>query len=232
MSGQLANDWTFAYICIMGKVLYVYKITNLVNGKKYIGKHSSLTVLNDYYGSGIAIKEAIKKYGKNCFEKIVLCTCDTEKELNEKEIFYIEKEGTFKNGYNMTKGGEGMLGHKQSEASRLKASLSRKQHYKNNPELAIKLSKLAKEKIGNKNPFFGKKLSQSHIDKLTIERVKAITGANNPSAVKLICIETKEIFLTAKDAAIFCGLKYSTTILKAAKGQRKKAGGYTWQIIK
>ena len=40
---------------------YVYEITNNINGRKYIGKHSTNDMNDGYMGSGIAIKQAIKK---------------------------------------------------------------------------------------------------------------------------------------------------------------------------
>lgn len=214
-------------------ILYVYKISNKINGKVYIGKHSSKKLDNGYYGSGMAIKKAISKYGKNNFEKHVLEVCNNEDELNKKEIYYIELYNTFCNGYNMTKGGEGMLGHRQSKESIIKASFARKKHYENNPKTREVLSQHAKKKTGSKNPFFGKKLSKEHIEKMTASRVLAISGGKNPSAVKLLCIENGMVFDTAKDAANFCGLKHSTTILKAAKANfsNKTAGSYTWKIL-
>ena len=56
----------------------VYKTTNLLNGKYYIGKHKTTTP-NDYYlGSGLALKNAVKKYGKDQFVKKVICICETD----------------------------------------------------------------------------------------------------------------------------------------------------------
>ena len=207
----------------------VYRITNMINGKKYIGKHSTADVYDGCFGSGIAIKQAINKYGIDNFKKEIICYCDNEEELKEMEKYHIKKEGTFSKGYNLTLGGEGILGYKHTEDSIRKASDSRKRYYEENPEMREKISEMAKERVGKLNPFYGRKLSQEHIDKLTVSRVKAITGVNNPSARSVICNETGVKYDLAQDAATAVGLKYSTTILKACKNIRKSAGGFTWR---
>ena len=207
----------------------IYRITNMINGKKYIGKHSTTDVYDGYFGSGIAIKQAINKYGIDNFKKEIICYCNNEEELKEMEKYHIKKEGTFSKGYNLTLGGEGILGYKHTEDSIRKASDSRKRYYEENPEMREKISEMAKERVGKLNPFYGRKLSQEHIDKLTVSRVKAITGVNNPSARSVICNETGVKYDLAQDAATAVGLKYSTTILKACKNIRKSAGGFTWR---
>ena len=60
-----------------------------------------------YFGSGKLIKSAIKKYGLENFSKIILEECFNKTELNEKEIFWIDKLKTIENGYNLTEGGTG-----------------------------------------------------------------------------------------------------------------------------
>ena len=53
------------------KMYYIYLTTNLINNKKYIGmQHGELN--DDYLGSGNSITEAIKKYGKENFKRIIL----------------------------------------------------------------------------------------------------------------------------------------------------------------
>ena len=47
----------------------LYKITNLVNGKMYIGQHVTDNLDDGYMGSSKILKHAIKKYGLQCFRK-------------------------------------------------------------------------------------------------------------------------------------------------------------------
>lgn len=89
---------------------YIYLITNKVNGKIYIGKHSTNNLDDGYMGSGILIKKAIQKYGIENFTKEYLAFCDTEEKLNWFEKFYIKKYNAREVGYNLTDGGEGQLG--------------------------------------------------------------------------------------------------------------------------
>ena len=88
---------------------YIYKITNITNGKIYIGKHSTDNLNDGYMGSGKIIKQAIKKYGIEKFTKEYLVFCDKEDKLNWFEIFYIKKYGSTNAniGYNITYGGDG-----------------------------------------------------------------------------------------------------------------------------
>lgn len=69
---------------------YFYKITNLINGKYYYGIRSTDKEIekDKYFGSGDAIKKAIKKYGKKNFKKEIIADYPTRKEAsdNEREI--------------------------------------------------------------------------------------------------------------------------------------------------
>lgn len=86
----------------------IYKITNILNNKFYIGKHQTMDENDSYYGSGKAIKEAILKYGKENFIKEVLFTFDNEVEMNLKEKELITEEFVNrKDTYNIGVGGEG-----------------------------------------------------------------------------------------------------------------------------
>lgn len=87
---------------------YIYETINLVNGKRYIGQHRSETFDPKYYGSGVVFIKALKKYGSENFSITILEECNTEEELNKREIFYIEKYNAVedKNYYNTSFGGE------------------------------------------------------------------------------------------------------------------------------
>lgn len=86
----------------------IYKITNTLTNKFYIGKHQTENLDDGYMGSGIALKQAYSKYGKENFIKEILCTFDNEHDmiLEEKRLVtpnFIKS----KNTYNLAVGGIG-----------------------------------------------------------------------------------------------------------------------------
>lgn len=85
--------------------MIIYKTTNLINGKIYIGQDSNNNPL--YYGSGKLLKAAIKKYGKKNFRKEVIEECNSIDELNDREVYWIDKFQSTNNqiGYNISIGG-------------------------------------------------------------------------------------------------------------------------------
>ena len=64
---------------------YIYKITNNINGKYYVGRHSTHNIDDLYMGSGIVIKNAIKKYGIENFTKEIIVETTTSELLWELE---------------------------------------------------------------------------------------------------------------------------------------------------
>ena len=98
---------------------FIYKITNKISGKIYIGQKSSKDFRNQfqkYWGSGIVIKEAIKKYGKENFDKEIIYEAFSIEELNRKEIYYIDfYKSLTPSGYNISEGGNGFMNRGKSE---------------------------------------------------------------------------------------------------------------------
>ena len=143
---------------------YIYKITNLANGKIYIGKHSTNKLCDSYMGSGKILCKAKAKYGKDSFKKEIIAFSDNEDSLNFLEKFYIKKYKSQDSsiGYNITDGGEGTTGFHQSEASRKKISAANKGKF-HSDETRAKMSASRKGRISpmkGKTPWNkGKKIS-------------------------------------------------------------------------
>lgn len=88
---------------------YIYETTNLINGKKYIGQHKSNKFDGWYIGSGIVLKKAIKKYGKDNFcTKIIEKVYTNKEDLNNREIYWIKYFDAVKSKkyYNNSCGGD------------------------------------------------------------------------------------------------------------------------------
>lgn len=87
---------------------YIYKTTNLSNGKIYIGQKKSTEFLGkSYLGSGVAFLQAVEKYGKDSFSVEFIESCESLEELNEREIYWISKYHATDPaiGYNISTGG-------------------------------------------------------------------------------------------------------------------------------
>ena len=103
---------------------YIYKVTNLIDGRIYIGQHKSEVFDESYKGSGTYIKRAISKHGWDNFKVEMLCPCFSIEELNEEEIFAIDYFNARDKsiGYNLTAGGLGHLNYSPTEETRIKLS--------------------------------------------------------------------------------------------------------------
>lgn len=87
---------------------FIYKTTNLENGKYYIGMHKTNNLSDGYLGSGTLLRRAVSKYGKEKFKREILEFCSNREELKEKEKEYVnENVISDENSYNLKLGGEG-----------------------------------------------------------------------------------------------------------------------------
>jgi group I intron endonuclease len=93
----------------------IYKITNNLNGKSYIGqtvqsmrrrKSEHLYRMANQPERNHKLYMALRKYGMESFTWEVLESCQTVEELNEREKYYINAFNTYNRGYNMTEGGD------------------------------------------------------------------------------------------------------------------------------
>ena len=133
------------------QIFYLYKVTNLKNGKYYLGKRSyrggDAKDDTKYLGSGKLIKRAVKKYGKESFKKEIIEIFNSLEELNKAEKQLItEKEVNDPLCYNTTLGGHGgNLGG--SALSKLRNTMQTPEYKKNmsdalnRPEVKEKISK-------------------------------------------------------------------------------------------
>lgn len=86
----------------------IYKTTNLINNKIYIGYHSTNNIHDNYLGSGKLLKKAINKYGKDSFIREILFEYgDRELALKKEKELVSEDFIKRKDTYNLKKGGEG-----------------------------------------------------------------------------------------------------------------------------
>lgn len=190
----------------------VYLITNRVNGKHYVGVtcRDYLTrfkehILNASEGSKTILHNAIRKYGLENFDIMLLETDVPDNLISEREKYYISLYNTFYTsgiGYNMTEGGGGVAGYKHTDTSKLQISESLKGHVfpesRNNkikesmtgrvykPEWREALSRARLGRFtGVNNPFFGKHHSDA---------TKAIISkANSKRRILQIDIKSDEI---------------------------------------
>lgn len=95
---------------------YIYKITNILNQKSYIGKTIRDPEIRwnehkqDNKHPNLPLQRAFKKYGIDSFSFEIIEEVKEEL-LDEREKYYIKKFNTYKQGYNATLGGEGGVTH-------------------------------------------------------------------------------------------------------------------------
>jgi len=212
--------------------MVIYKTTNLINGKIYIGQDKKNNP--KYLGSGDLIKKAIKKYGKENFIKEIIKACFTQDELDKFEKYFITEFDSRNNdiGYNIAVGGiDGTtLNRKLSEDVRNNMSIVRigtklsdetKQKI-SKAHVGKKLSEETKQKIkesgiGCKNHFYGK----NHSDETLLKTRKPIIQLDlNNNFIKEWC--------GINEAAKSLGLRQSG-ISAVLVGRYKMTGGYIFK---
>lgn len=150
----------------------LYQTTNLVNGKIYVGVHKLADNYRsrNYLGSGLALRPAIKKYGKENFTRVTLeeFSCAEDAYAAEALVVtenFVKREDT----YNLKIGGEGGIFTEEIKAKMSAAAKKRKA----TPETKAKISAAHKGNTYN----IGRKLSEEHRAKIVTAlegRVKSV----------------------------------------------------------
>lgn len=174
--------------------MYIYKTTNIITGKIYIGqstRESNKSI--DYIGSGVYILLSIKKYGKENFIKEILRdNIKNQKLLDKFEEIYIKKFNSTNQsiGYNILTDNKNLL---HSEVSREKHKNSIKAYHKTDKakEGHEKFVNMLKNSVGDKNPFYGKKHSQETKDLMSSKRKGKLCGTEHPNYGKTMSEEQR-----------------------------------------
>lgn len=233
----------------------IYKYTNTVNGKVYIGQ-TTKTLEERAQSNGRNYIEskrfynAIKKYGWGAFIPSVIDLADTAEEANAKEIHYISayKSTDPKYGYNISRGGDCKV---MSDETKKLISDKAKQRYKDpakNPMYGRKHSDETKRKqseckLGKNNPMYGrhwtekqrnlcgtkgKKLNLTDSQRKCLSERARYHGKRNAKAI--LCVEDDMVFRSATEAASFYEVDISA-LCGAANGKQKTCRGKHFKYI-
>ena len=202
---------------------YIYIVTNLINGKKYIGKRMCHCPIEEdiYFGSGKAIKNALKKYSIDNFKKEILEICKNYQECNEREKYWIKYFNADKddNFYNIASGGEGgntYSGLSHEEIERIKKIKSAQTSGKNNPRYGTTWSDETRRKI--------LKALHDYYEKTGLSSISGKFGPDNKLSKKIICVETNQIFIGVREASRKMGIP-SPNIIRSLKSNGRFTAG-------
>ena len=198
---------------------YIYKHTNKVNGKVYIGQTCRTPTARWGNGKGYVtsphMHAAIQKYGWENFTHEILYEVSTVEEANKLEIELIKqyKANDPAFGYNLQDGGKNGLQSDETKA------------------------KIRAKQLGSNNSFYGHKHSEETKKRIS----EANTGGKHARAKRVKCVETQQEFVTLTEAAIWCSgdSNFRGKISEACRGKRQSAGKHPitgeklhWQYVK
>lgn len=186
------------------------------------------TVQSKQNSQKMAIAKSILKYGEENFEIRLLEECTSKRDMIEKEKYWIKKLETYKNGYNMTLGGEGLFGYSHSLETRIKMSKSKignknnKGHFKGRNHTEEAKFKISRKNSGINNGMFGKTHSEIAKAKIIESQQKKVAQYKDKKLIK--------IYGSYKKAAYAVGGK-PAAISRCCRGIRKHHRGYEWRNI-
>lgn len=237
----------------------IYKATNLVNGKIYIGQtvedlpervRKHLYEAHSKRDSNVVFHRAIRKYGDDNFLWDIIDYADSKQELDVKEEYWINKYNSHihikkSNGYNMTFGGEGSEGYKHTEEAIQKMSNIQKERFKNKencPMYGKNHTEESKQKIsearkklytGENHPWHGRKHSDESKQKMRESSKGVCAGKENYQAKTIIQLTLDNVFVakhdTIRDSAKSVNGHHSA-ISRCCSGHRGKHKGFKWMF--
>lgn len=154
----------------------VYKITNQIDGKIYIGSHKTKNLDDNYMGSGKYLKYAQEKYGLENFKKEILFVFDTPEAMYQKEAELVNEEFiSTQNTYNLKVGGFGGWGYINENPTydrleRAKLARSRSPGFLGKTHSDDHIQKLAD--INKSNSYFGGRKHSLETKKVMSEKAK------------------------------------------------------------
>ena len=183
--------------------MIIYKITNIKNGKVYIGQ--TVQPFNKRLlehkkkmrsGANFPLYNAMRKYGIDAFSFEIIDAASNQEELDKKERLWVSYyDSQHPNGYNLTAGGAGTFDYHHTDDDKKRMSDLKKGVYD-----------------GENNPFYGKHHSAAQIEKWRRERKgRRLTEewkqniSKTRKRVPIINIDTGEVFESARHAARYYG---------------------------
>ena len=160
----------------------IYKITNNINGKIYIGSHKTKDLNDNYMGSGKYLKHAIEKQGIENFTKEILYVYDTPEQMYAKETELVNADFVAEsNTYNLKIGGFGGFDHINNNKL-LRVSKNKKARKIANLNGALEKAKKSKLEL-MKDPLYVKKIGQK-ISKANKGKIGTFLGKTHTEETK------------------------------------------------
>ena len=166
------------------KYHFTYKTTNLINGRYYLGMHSTNHLKDGYMGSGKRLYYELNKYGRDNFKFEILEQFKYREELVQAEIILItEQDLKNPNCLNSKPGGTGGLSSEEHKQKFISAGVNSRKIYRQNPEWVTWHShqiKLGQERVKyTHSTFTGKKHKDSTKKKIGETNSNKQKGENN-----------------------------------------------------
>lgn len=237
--------------------MVIYKIENLINGKKYIGKDSKNNP--SYLGSGKYLKLAIKKYGRSSFKKTIIEICNSIEELNTREIYWLQlfncknsveyynatdtitpcrtgKPLTKEHKKKISEANKGKIMPPKTEEG-IKRQVESKIKNGNNRHSEETKAKMSKASLGKaKSAEHKRSMSECRLGKKTQpcseEKKRKIYESQQKKAIIRIDKDTEEILERYESITKVKEYGYNPySIHSVLKGTSKTSGGFSWKYV-